>query len=256
MTPAQWKQIIEKVADGMLMHTQPFITPLGTETETTVRLVGTGSYIQRDEGRILLTCDHVAREQPMHYRFRGSDDVFEHPGPWTMRPYPIDAAFAPISDAAWGAGTHWGATIPWTRFAAAHATVEPAELLFFRGYAGENARYAFCTHQTNGTGYCTQEKKETGDSQIFELFWEPEHTQFTSETSSDVRAQMKFEDACGFSGSLVWNTRYLEVSRQNLTWSPEDAVVTGLLRRWDQDTKTLLVWRVEHLRAWLDVVAA
>ena len=67
---------------------------------------------------------------------------------------------------------------------------------------------------------------------------------------------LKFENACGFSGSLVWNTRYLEVTRQNLEWSPEDAVVTGLLRRWDQETKTLLVWRVEHLRMWLDAKAA
>lgn len=146
--------------------------------------------------------------------------------------------------------------IPWTRFAAAHSVVEQAELLFFRGYAGENAHYAFGIHQTSGSGYCTQEKKDTGDSQIFELFWEPEHTRFTSGTSSDLRAEMKFENARGFSGSLVWNARYLEVSRRNLAWSPDDAVVTGLLRRWDQDTQTLHVWRVEHLRAWLDARAA
>ena len=256
MTPTQWKQINDQVTVAMLAHTRPFVTPLGTETETTIRLVGTGSYIQRNECRTLLTCEHVAREQPTHYRFHGSDDVFEHPGPWTMDKHPIDAAFAPISDAAWGASAHRAATIPFTRFAAAHSIVEQAELLFFRGYAGENAHYAFGVHQTNGSGYCTQEKKDTGDGQIFELFWEPGHTQFTSETSPDVRAEMKFENACGFSGSLVWNTRYLEVTRQNIEWSPEDAVVTGLLRRWDQETKTLLVWRVEHLRMWLDAKAA
>lgn len=256
MTPAQWKQISDKVTADMLMHTRPFVTPLGTETESTVRLVGTGSYIQRNERRILLTCEHVARVQPMHYRFYCSDDVFEHPGPWTMDRHPIDAAFAPISVAGWSATAHRGATIPFARFAAAHSTVEQAELLFFSGYAGENAHYAFGIHQTNRTGYCTQKKKGTGDKQIFELFWEPEHTQFTSGTSSDVRAEMKFEKAGGFSGSLVWNTRYLEISRQNATWSPEDAVVTGLLRRWDKGTKTLLVWRVEHLWAWLDAMGA
>ena len=102
-------------------------------------------------------------------------------------------------------------------------------------------------------GYCTQEKKGTGDAQIFELFWEPEHTQVTSGTSAAARDEVKWADARGFSGSLVWNTRYLEFTGQGLAWSPEDAVVSGLLRRWDEDTKTLLAWRVEHLKTWLTV---
>jgi hypothetical protein len=34
-------------------------------------------------------------------------------------------------------------------------------------------------------------------------------------------------------------------------WRPEDAAVTGLLRRYDASTGTLLAWRVEHLLAWL-----
>jgi hypothetical protein len=252
VTPAQWHQIKQEVAEAMLAHTRPFVTPLGTETPETVRLVGTGSYAGIEDQRFLLTCDHVAREQPMHYRFNGSENVFEHPGPWTMDRHPIDAAFAPIGPAHWSATSHQAAAIPFTRFASKHESVEQAELLFFRGYAGENARYAFGVHQTSGTGYCTQEKIGTGDGNIFELFWEPDKTEFTSGTSDEARAEMKFEDARGFSGSLVWNTRYLEISRAGgRTWTPDDAVVTGLLRRWDQNTKTLLVWRGEHLYAWL-----
>jgi hypothetical protein len=252
MTPAQWKKINDQVTDAMLAHTKPFVTPLSTETQTTIRLVGTGTYIQYKECRILLTCEHVARERPIHYRFHGSADVFEHTKPWTMDKHPIDAAFGLIGEPAWKACAHQVATVPYRRFAKAHAVIEQAELLFFRGYAGENARYGFGVHQTNGSGYCTQEKANSGDGHIFELFWEPEHTQFSSASSSDAQAEIKFEDARGLSGSLVWNTRYLEVSRQNRAWSPEDAVVTGLLRRWDEDTKTLLVWRIEHLRAWLE----
>ena len=54
------------------------------------------------------------------------------------------------------------------------------------------------------------------------------------------------------SGSLVWNTKFLEVTQTGETWDPErHAVVTGMLRRWDQDTSSLLVWRVEHLLNWL-----
>lgn len=255
MTPEQWKLTCDKVADAMLTHTRPFVTPLGTETERDVRLVGTGSYVSR-ENRILLTCEHVAVVQPMHYRFHGCDDVFAHPGPWTMERHPVDAAYAVIGDAAWRARSHQAQSVPYSRFAPSHTAADRAEILFFRGFSGENARYAFGLHQTNGTGYATQEKEGSGDAQIFELLWEPENIELTSQSPSEAAAEMKFEEAGGFSGSLVWNTRYVEVTRQGGRWTPEHAVVTGLLRRWDKDTRTLLAWRVEHLRAWLDAKGA
>jgi hypothetical protein len=120
-----------------------------------------------------------------------------------------------------------------------------------RGFAGENAGYGFGIHQTNASGYCSQEKAGTGDTQIFEVFWEPNNTAYSQGTSEEARPNVKFEDARGLSGSLVWNTRFVEVTSKGGVWSPEHAVVTGLLRRWDEATRTLLVWRVEHLSAWL-----
>jgi hypothetical protein len=173
-----------------------------------------------------------------------------------MERHPVDAAFAVIDDAAWRARSHPAQPVPYSRFASRHAPADRAEILFFRGFSGENARYAFGLHQTNGTGYATQEKEDSGDAQIFELFWEPENIDLTSQTSPEAAAEMKFEEANGFSGSLVWNTQYVEVTRQGDRWTPEHAVVTGLLRRWDKDTRTLLAWRVEHLRAWLDAKGA
>ena len=257
MTSEQWEQIKQNVTDAMLEHTRPFVTALGTETDTTVRLVGTGSYVGDENQRLVLTCEHVAWEKPMHYRFMGSEEVFEHPGPWTLTPHPTDSAFASISSAQWCATTHQAKAIPLNRFANRHEVVEQAELLFFMGYAGENACYGFDTHQTNGTGYCSQEKLGTGDSCIFELFWEPDKTKFTTGTSAEAQRGTKYENARGFSGSLVWNTRYLEISgKEGRSWNPADAVVTGLLRRWDERTKTLLVWRVEHLNAWLQAKGA
>lgn len=50
--------------------------------------------------------------------------------------------------------------------------------------------------------------------------------------------------------------RNVEVTRQNAQWTQEDAIVTGLLRRWDESTRTRLAWRVEHLRAWLEARGA
>lgn len=252
MTPREWTSICDRVTAAMLHFTHPFVTPLGTATASAVRLVGTGSYIGHGNRRLLLTCEHVARQQPMHYRFYGSDKVFEHRAPWCWDPHPIDAAVALISDAAWAATPHSAREIATSVFAQKHSTCDPAELLFFRGYSGENAHYAFGIHQTNGTGYCSQEVANSGDDQIFEIFWRPEKAQFTSSTSEETRSEVKFENPKGFSGSLVWNTRYLERTAAGKQWSPADAVVTGLLRRWDEKgTGNLLVWRVQHLNSWL-----
>jgi hypothetical protein len=242
------------VTTAMQAFTRPFVTPLATETsQGKVRLVGTGNYIADSEGLKLLTCEHVARQGTMRYCFWGNDSVFEHqePPPWRMDPLPIDAARTTLSAEAWNAASHKAAAIPVGKFARKHQIAQQAELLFFRGFAGENADYGFGIHQTNGSSYCSQEKADTGDQKFFEIFWEPGEMQFTAVTDAEARSEVKYECPKGLSGSLVWNTRYLQVTSSGTVWTPDHAVVTGLLRRWDKATKTLLVWRVEHLLAWL-----
>lgn len=254
MTPQQWAKVCNDVADAMKIHTRPFVTPLAASTEDEVKPVGTGSYIMFEGQRLLLTCQHVRGEGGVDYRFYGSDDVFKHPGPWVEDPRPsVDVAVAAMSDAQWNATSHSGSLVPYERFAPKHQIGQQEELLFFRGFAGENAPYAFGVHQATASGYCSQEKSiEVPDPAIFEMIWEPLKIALTSGTEEAVRNTVKAEDAGGFSGSLVWNTRYLDCLNAGREWTPDQAVVTGLLRRWDTATKTLLVWRIEHLRSWLE----
>jgi hypothetical protein len=252
MTREEWDQVTETVADAMRLHTRPYVTPLSRETDTTVLLEGSGSYIERPNCICLLTCEHVLQRGSVDYRFHGSENVYGYRRKWTAAPHPVDMAIGPLTNSDWHATQHHAAPVPYARFAAKHQLSDPAELLFFRGYAGENAGYGFGVHQANGTGYCSQELKESGNASIFEIFWEPQHTRFTAATDTETRAAIKLDDPQGFSGSLVWNTRYLETKAAGQTWTPECAVVTGQLRRWDTGTKTLLVYRVEHVRAWLD----
>lgn len=246
-----WARIVANVTDRMIEHVRPFGTPLSTASEEDVRLIGSGTFVECETGKALLTCEHVARHRPIHNRFYGSDDVYELPGEWLVDPHPMDVGILNIRSESWRDLSGRAKAIPLERFARRHDPV-PDDLLFFRGFSGENARYGFGVHETNATGYCTQEKRDSGDHCIFELFWEPQQTQITDGTPHAAREQTKFENPEGFSGSLVWNTRYAEVTRAGGTWEPEDAIVSGLLRRWDQKTKTLLVWRVEHLREWLE----
>lgn len=258
MTREEWDRAYGAVADLMKEHTRPFVTPLRGNNDYGVQLVGSGSYVTVRDNRILLTCEHVEKKAVTEYRgvdysFHGTEDVFTHPGPF-IKDAPLDIAFTHMSVPMWYASAHRGQPIPYGRFAAKHQLADKSEFLFIRGYADENAHYFDNQHDATATGYCSQEKVvDIPDPKMFEIFWEPGKAAFTERTSEDAKANIKVENPHGFSGSLVWNTRFVEVELiQRREWTPEDAVVTGLLHRWDPATKSLLVLPVEHLRGWLD----
>ena len=258
MTREQWNVINDRVSTEMLNHVRAFVTPLTKEHLSTVRTVGTGTYVHLTSKTVLLTCEHVAREAPLGFRFCGSQtgNVFSYQGEWTSDPGPAgDIAYHQISPNTWGADTHQAAAVPYERFAVRHHLAKPQELLFFMGFAGENSRYGFGHHDAYGSGYLSQQKLNTAGEDVFEMLWMPGAAQFATSASDQARANMAVEDARGFSGSLAWNTRYLEISAQGRAWAPQDAVVTGLVRRWDQESQTLLIWRVEHVRTWLENTA-
>ncbi|MCR8959867.1 hypothetical protein M0765_019640 [Variovorax sp. S2] len=145
--------------------------------------------------------------------------------------------------------------IPTDRIAEKHQSARPEELFFFHGFAGENSRYAFGILESAASAYVTQQSADAvEDGRIFELLWEPQQTSWVESTSVEIRRAVRLDDAGGFSGSLVWNTRYLEAKAAGQLWTPDWAVVSGLLKRWDTGTKTLLVTRVEHVRSWLGAV--
>jgi hypothetical protein len=165
---------------------------------------------------------------------------------------PLDVAFAPIRNEIWNAEPHGALTIPTGRFAAKHDPIRD-ELLFFRGFAGENAHYGFGIHEANATGYCSQEPHASPIApELFEITWKPKKMEFTSDTSDEMRDKIKHNDPGGLSGSLVWNTRYVEKYAAGEMWRQEDAVITGLLQRHVVERETVVALRVEYLRAWLE----
>lgn len=249
MTPANWDALCNFVADRMKEHTRPFVTPLIENAIGRAPIVGTGTYLER-AGVDLLTCEHVARNAPFLHQFDGHVPLLPLPATWRGDPSPIDAAVAPISSSHWSAVRHSARPLPMGRFARRYQPVEK-EVFFFRGVADENVSVGAMHARVIMTGYCTQEDLQGGNADIFELHWNPQETTVTRGTSNEVRAMFKHDDPAGFSGSLVWNTRFVENGCDITTWKPEDAQITGLLQRWDTTTKTLLVWRVEHLLAWL-----
>ena len=61
----------------------------------------------------------------------------------------MDAAASLVPEDVWTFRSHEASCVPYERFADRHQVVDRAEILFFRGYAGENVRY-MGRHEANG----------------------------------------------------------------------------------------------------------
>jgi hypothetical protein len=177
---ARWAGLCDRVTDLMKFHTRPFVSIMAAAE------IGTGTFIER-HGVSILTCAHVAAFEPhAHYVDEfGSTQV--RPGIWCSEPKDaVDAAFAPIHADQWRQVAARAHPLSMSRFAERHSPVT-GELLFFRGIAGENAAYI---GPFGGaviiSGYCSQEKKDATDANIFEMLWEPRKVAVAARASACV----------------------------------------------------------------------
>lgn len=248
---ARWKAMCNIVADHMKIFTRPYVNILAGGAAGRYTDIGTGTFLEKS-GVKIITCEHVTRLNPSVYFIDIQGSLQIEPNFWCVdRDVNKDVALGSILADEWGAMYPRARPLSMSKFAQRHATVDK-EVLFFRGIAGENVDYIgnFGVDAIL-SGYFSQEKSRTGDSEIFEILWNPAEVTLTTGTSDAVAARVEYNIPAGFSGSLVWNTRFVELGCDFQRWSPEEAVVTGLLRRFDDKTNTLLAWRVEHLHSWL-----
>jgi len=236
---ARWRLMSDAVADQMTVFTRPYVSILAGGTVGMYTDIGTGTFIKKDEVQ-LLTCEHVARFNPSAYFLDGHGSLQLQPGTWKIEADTSkDVALAPVPAEEWGKVGARAHPLPTSKFAPHHRPVEH-EILFFRGIAGENANYIgnFGVDAII-SGYCSQEKLDSGDQQIFEMLWCPAETSVTSSASDEVRTRVKYDNPAGFSGSLVWNTRFVELGCNLQKWSPSEAVVTGILRACKKPTESV-----------------
>jgi hypothetical protein len=126
------------------------------------------------------------------------------------------------------------------------------EILFFQGFPGQNTSLNYEGVTAIPLAYATYEIES---KEIIEKF----HTDFDMDfhfsivyTSTDS-VSMNDEDplskppiAKGLSGSLVWDTKYVECLRLGKKWSPELARVTGIIWGWDKKNEAIFATRIEH----------
>lgn len=252
---AEWDAAVELVTRAMMPFVTPSVTPISRIlNDKEGELLGTGSYLADLGERFLITNEHnvaILETHPLGLQFHGNDHVFKLHNSAPAVGYPVDCALSLISDRVWSDEAalqpHSARAIPIERFADTHAPVAE-ELLFFRGYAGANSKFMFEHLFSGATSYTTKETPlPTGwgdQTHHFAIHYPPEKA-----VALDGGPGLPVPN--GFSGSLIWNTRYVECVTQGVNWSPEMAQVTGIAWGWPSATSTILCTRVDHFRSFM-----
>lgn len=230
-------------------------------------LHGTGNFIQIERLKYLLTCEHVANyvtHETLCIALRGAEEVFTLVNPASALLDPADIAVIGISENDWESEPHDSKCIQLDQLAEYHAP-EEGEWMYLSGYPGELA-YAWppmsdnagsaqepgqqhctaisfmCQVQTSFEESLSKEYPTPLEDMHFLLPYSPEVAEYKSEGPEKVLPLPP-----GLSGSLVWNTRYVEINSLGQVWKPEDARVTGIVWGGSSKSGVLVATPVEYI---------
>ncbi|WP_155633855.1 hypothetical protein [Burkholderia cepacia] len=247
----------------------------GDSREPPGDLHGSGAFVEFAGMRFVLTCEHVASGMArgqLLAGFDGAEIAFTLNNPFAALTYPVDVALTAITENTWRLAEHTAKAIPAALFARRHQPVA-GELMYVAGVPGESARTwppvpsededepaepgvffytlnAFmCEITEEFDAVLSEERPRPLQAIHFLLPYTPEHAVYMNDEGGDVLPR-----APGLSGSLVWNTRYREVTALGKVWEPEDARVTGIV--WGNSTKAgvLVATPIEHCWRLIDHV--
>ncbi|NIF29463.1 hypothetical protein F3J44_24235 [Pantoea sp. Tr-811] len=257
LTNNEFLEIERKLGDMVAQYTTAIhrISP-NDDREPPGDLHGTGNLIQIEELKYLLTCEHVAKfikRDELCIAFRNEGIVFGLANPASALLDPADIAIVGISDNDWECEPHEKKCIQLAQLADRHSPME-GEWMYISGYPGELAHAwppmpdEIGRTQESGQQHFTAisfmcQIREEFDDELsnehprpledmhFLLPYSPEIVEYMSEGPDKVLPLPP-----GLSGSLVWNTRYVEVTSSGRAWEPEDARITGII--WGGSSKS------------------
>lgn len=248
---AEWNAAMPQVVKEMTAFLRCFRAPVFEDHGTHGDGHGTGSYLQLGSHVLILTNDHVAAARECNrkliYQLAGEEDFRPIVGNHVAVGAPYDIALLPVDSTAWTAGSNQSRAITLDRIAVAHAPVL-TEILSFTGFAGENVGFHFGTVTSMATCYTAKEIPLPADDERFSARY---HfgLDYRPDLATDVIGNKGLPLPPGLSGSAVWNTRFVEARMSGQTWTPEMAVVTGIIWGWPSNAACLVATRSEYLRS-------
>ena len=251
-TEAEWNAALPKITDSMTTYMKKYRTPVFIDHGDHGEPWGSGSFVELGGRKYLLTNEHVAvarrRGLSLGVRFDEADDLLCLVGDHSEMPWPWDLALIPISDTGWTAFTHCSSAIQLDQIAFAHMPSE-GEIFAFAGYAGERTEFWYGTMIFGATSSLSKEadvpKHPDVDARFhFALSYRPDR-------AIAVVGAHGLPEPHGLSGSVVWNTGFVEAKIRGIEWTPDLAQVTGVVWGWPSSDGSIVATRSEHLRSFL-----
>jgi len=251
-TKEEWDTAMPVVVEAMTKHLKAYRAPIFEDFGDHCDGWGSGSYLQVAERVFILTNEHVARARregrKLIHQFAGQEDFRPIVGDHVAKDFPFDLALLPIDAAAWRDASNQSRAISIDQISWAHQPVA-GEIFSFTGFSGQEAKFYFNTMLYTGTCYTAREVELPEDQRFAGRF----HLglDYRPDLAKTVIGDKGLPLPPGLSGSTLWNTRFVEAKMAKTPWTPELAMVTGVIWGWPSALACLVATRAEYLRFFL-----
>jgi len=251
-TKEEWDAALPTVVEAMTSHLRPFRSPIFEDFGDHCDGWGSGSYLKLGERVFILTNEHVARARKegrmLIHQFLGEEDFRPIAGDHVEHEWPLDLALLPVDGEAWRQSNNQSRAISINQISLAHLPVT-GEILTFTGFSGQEAKFYFNTMNYTGTCSTSREVELPADERFNNRF----HfgLDYRPDLAKTVIGDKGLPLPPGLSGSTVWNTRFVEARMAKRSWTPELAVVTGVVWGWPSGVGCVVATRAEYLRSFL-----
>lgn len=258
---AEFSRMIREVQLGMAAHLKSSLSEVFFPGKNGPNMLenGTGSFVDVDGAKLLLSNEHVIKNEGLRYSLPEHDRYVRGAYLKHTVSHPIDIGVSRITNDIWEVNGGDAYAIPLSRFALNHVTY-PHEILWTAGYPGARVVQLCETHAVAQV-LSTQEYIFPEGEVPHELFDPEYHFGVAYSPAKAQRIDQSvisnspgLSDPHGLSGSLVWNSRRLECFYEGRSWSPSMALVTGMIWGWPS-SDYLIATKVEHFRETLALAA-
>ncbi len=253
------QKVFFHVLAQMKERTERSITQIcGSFNDTSGELLGTGTFIECHGSTYLLTAQHVAEclfdekigggrkyESGLCHSVGNAERMMYVTNPWTAWPPPHDLALSRIDPIVLQDTDRQ--TIGPEDFASDTKDLGE-DIYFLHGFPGKQSRFtAFGPGVVSTTlpyGGCIT----TSQLSVFNPDIHFAITYPAEEIVDERGLSTNLPHPGGLSGSVVWKTNRVGAKGE---WTPDQARIVGVARRFDQDSQCLIVTRIEYVRGFV-----
>lgn len=238
---------------GALMKqmVEPFVMPLSMQyPDGLVSALGSASLITDGTNKYLITNAHVASvatQYTIACKFNQDMNIIKILTPIATISDPSDVAISDITPLCDNFMPKTAAAIPLDKFSSA-PSADPEELFFLIGFPGEAQSIDIANKIFSQPPACilAQEKPFSNIPRYGKTNQNTFALNYDLFTAIALLKPVTWHKAPGMSGSLIWNTRYVESVLQGVDWDPSMATVAGIQCMWNNQD-TLFATKENHM---------